>query len=140
MKQLNEKRLQRQLIGRHKWEQNNFIGIQVYATGFGKSFFSTFKTEEVKGNISYLLSKHPVQTLIIVNSTIVKTQWLDNIIKFIAEYSHLIRIETIQKLVINTSDINLSQIKFVVADEIDAYTSELRRVFINKTIICTRIV
>ena len=70
-----------------------------------------FKNEEIKGNIDYLLSKNPVQTLVVVNSTIVKTQWLDNIIKFIPEHSHLIRIETIHKLVSNTNDIDLSKIK-----------------------------
>lgn len=126
-------RLQRQIEGRNKWEQNNFNGIKVYATGVGKSFFATYKANDIAGDIEYLLSKHPVRTLIITDGTNNKAQWLNNISKYLPNRINLLTVETISKLVASPESFNFDEYKFVIADEVDAYTSELRRVFINRS-------
>lgn len=128
----NEERLKRQLQGRNKWIDNNCIGIKEYATGVGKSFFATYNKNGIKGDIAWFNEKYPNKEIgIIVNSSIVKSQWNDAITK--NNLSNIRFVMTIHQFV--EQNLVVPKVGLLIADEVDAYTSQLRKNFINGNMI-----
>jgi len=134
---IDYKRIDRQYTGALRWKDNGFIGLIEWATGVGKGFFLAFTDtfRKIKGFIPLYLESYPKGRIILVSSSqTIKSQNYSIIEKSIPKALNQIVFVTIDEL-INGTQYHKQEFDLMIADEVDVYTSHVRREYINNTLI-----
>lgn len=121
---VNEKKLNRQLLGRDKWFDNNCQGIYDYHTGVGKTYLAILciKQNELIQRSSYLV--------VVPNATLVK-QWELQLTQHLPKYvTERILIKTVDTLL---NDELLYEIDTLIIDELHEFSTELRLTLLDKS-------
>ena len=123
MSNIDENKLNRQLLGVEKWKENKGIGTLNYYTGVGKTYSAIII-------INRVLNKNPAtNVVIIVPSDELKKQWKIELNTHIEDKSWL---NNINVYIINTAVRSIFRCNLLVLDEIHEYYSDERIEFIKK--------
>jgi len=122
---IDDLKLKRQAEGRDKWEANKFDGIINWFTGVGKSFYLMYED----GFISKYLEVYPKATVLVIsNNKINSNKLVEYGDLYLKKYINQIYYVTIDELSKQNKDMFFN---LLIADEVDNYTSEIRKKLIN---------
>lgn len=112
-------RTDRQIEGLRKWKLNNFSGIAVYPTGFGKTYLAIMG---IKG----MIKQRDIKSVLVIVPTIeLKNQWERELITQ--------KITIVEVLVINTAVKHIHNVDMLILDEIHRYAAETFKEIFDRT-------